>query len=102
MRRSRIIIPVLLFLISFGIYLKTLAPTITGGDSGELIANAYTLGISHPPGHPLYCLLGRLFTFLPFASLAYRVNLMSPLVASLTVVLIYLIVLKLPETSCPT
>ncbi len=95
MKRSRIIIPATLFLISFGVYLKTLAPTVTGGDSGELIANAYILGITHPTGHPLYCLLGRLFTFLPFGSVAYRTNLMSALFASLTVVLVYLIVLKI-------
>ncbi len=85
----------LLFFISFGIYLKTLCPTITFADSGELITASYFLGIPHPPGSPLYCLLGRLFTFLPFGSIAYRVNLMSAFFASLTVVLIYLIVLKL-------
>jgi len=95
MKRKEVIIAILLLLISFGVYLKTLAPTVTWGDSGELIANAYTLGITHPPGHPIYCLLGKLFTFLPLGSVAYRVNLMSAFFASLTVVLIYLIVLKI-------
>ncbi len=85
----------LLFFISFGVYLKTLCPTITFADSGELITASYLLGIPHPPGSPLYCLLGKLFTFLPFGSIAYRVNLMSAFFASLTVVLIYLVVLKL-------
>ncbi|HEA46984.1 MAG TPA: DUF2723 domain-containing protein, partial [bacterium] len=58
---------------------------------------AYTLGITHPPGHPIYCLLGRLFTFLPFGPVAYRVNLMSAFFASLTIVLIYLIILKIQD-----
>lgn len=94
MRKS---IPFLLFLVSFGVYLKTLCPTVYIGDSGELIAAAYTLGIPHPPGYPLYCLLGKLFTFLPIGSIAYRVNLMSAFFASLTVVLVYLIVLHIPH-----
>ncbi|MCK4648240.1 DUF2723 domain-containing protein [bacterium] len=84
-----------LFFISFGIYLKTLCPTITFADSGELITASYFLGIPHPPGSPLYCFLGKLFTFLPFGSIAYRVNLMSAFFASLTVVFVYLIILKI-------
>ncbi|MQY69884.1 MAG: DUF2723 domain-containing protein [Firmicutes bacterium] len=97
-KRMRALIPFLLFLVSFGVYLKTLCPTVYIGDSGELIAAAYTLGIPHPPGYPLYCLLGKLFTLLPFGTIAYRVNLMSAFFASLTIVLIYLIVLEIQNT----
>jgi hypothetical protein len=62
---------------SFVVYLATLSPTVAGGDSGELIAVAYTLGVAHPPGFPLFALLGKLFTLLPFGAIAWRVNLMS-------------------------
>lgn len=93
--KRRYLIGIFLFTISFGVYLKTLCPTVYWGDSGELITVCYTLGIAHPAGYPLYTLLGRIFTLLPIGSIAYRVNLMSALFASLTVVLIYLIVLKL-------
>ena len=95
MKRNQAIIALLLFSISFGVYLKTLCPTVYVGDSGELIAASYILGIPHPPGYPLYCLLGRLFTFLPLGSIAFRINLMSAFFASLTVVLVYLVVLKI-------
>ncbi|MCK4648964.1 DUF2723 domain-containing protein [bacterium] len=101
MKRNQTIIALLLFSISFGIYLKTLAPTVTGGDSGELLTDVYILGITHPPGHPLYCLLGRLFTFLPFGSVVYRVNMMSAFFASLTIIFVYLIVLKIQNTGKP-
>ncbi len=94
-KKGRFVIPFLLFFISFVVYLKTLCPTVYVGDSGELIAAVYTLGIAHPPGYPLYCLLGKLFTFLPFGSIAFRVNLMSAFFASLTIVLVYLVVLKI-------
>ncbi|MFP8875042.1 MAG: DUF2723 domain-containing protein, partial [Myxococcota bacterium] len=36
------------------LYGATLAPSVPGGDSGELIAAAYRGGIPHPPGYPLY------------------------------------------------
>ena len=86
-------------LFSFLVYLATLAPTITwrndGMDGGDLISAAYTLGIPHPTGYPTYVLLARLFSFLPWGDVAYRVNLMSAVFASLTVLLVYAIVLHL-------
>lgn len=81
--------------ISFFVYLKTLAPTVTGEDSGELIAAAYSLGIPHPPGYPLWTLLGKLFSLLPVGDVAFRINLMSAFFASLTVFLIVLIAGKI-------
>jgi hypothetical protein len=54
-----------IFLTSLSIYVYTLSPTLTFGDSGELITAAYWLGIAHPPGYPIWCLLGKLFTLIP-------------------------------------
>ncbi|MBU1262241.1 DUF2723 domain-containing protein, partial [bacterium] len=52
--------------VSFGVYLHTLTPTVGFHDSGELITVAYTLGIAHPPGYPLYTLFGKVFiTLIP-------------------------------------
>lgn len=39
-------------------YVATLAPGLPAGDSGELITAAWTFGVAHPPGYPLYVLLG--------------------------------------------
>jgi hypothetical protein len=98
-RRARLGFPVALFLLAFSIYLLTLAPTITwrndGADGGDLIAAAYTLGIAHPPGYPMYVVLGKLFTLLPIGDVAYRVNLMSAFFAAATIPLVYLITLGL-------
>jgi hypothetical protein len=52
---------------------------VVGGDSGELICAARVLGVAHPPGYPLYTLLGHLATLLPLGSVAVRVNLLSAL-----------------------
>jgi 4-amino-4-deoxy-L-arabinose transferase-like glycosyltransferase len=60
------------------LYLWTLAPSIMGGDSGELTAAALTGGVPHPPGYPLFALLARLFAALPLGhSPAWRVSLLS-------------------------
>jgi hypothetical protein len=65
------------------LYVFTLAPTVVGGDSGELIAAAVTGGVPHPPGYPVFALLARLFAVLPFGpSIAWRVNLLSAVSAA--------------------
>lgn len=61
----------------FAVYVFTLAPALTGGDSGELICAAAELGTAHPPGYPLWTLLAHGFTWLPFGSIAWRVALFS-------------------------
>ncbi|MBC7265036.1 MAG: DUF2723 domain-containing protein [Chloroflexi bacterium] len=82
-----------LLVLPFALYIRTLAPTITwqhdGYDAGDLITAAYTLGIPHPTGYPLYTLLGKLFTLLPFGDVAYRMNMMSAFCAALTAPLLY-------------
>lgn len=63
---------------AMAIYLRTLAPTVYGEDAGELIAAAYTLGIPHPTGYPLWCLIAHAFTrLLTIGEIAWRVNLVS-------------------------
>jgi len=63
---------------AFGVYLKTLAPTVGFIDSGELAAVAYTLGVAHPTGYPLYTLIGWVFSHLPIATEEIvRLNIMA-------------------------
>lgn len=64
------------------VYVRTLAPALTGEDSGEFIVSAYALGIPHPPGYPLWCMLAHLFTWLPFGSVAWQVNFSSAFFAA--------------------
>ncbi|MFH1848032.1 MAG: DUF2723 domain-containing protein [Candidatus Omnitrophota bacterium] len=75
--RDVVIYSAIVFLLTFLTYLKTLCPTIYGGDSGEFVAVVHTMGIAHPPGHPAYILIAKLFSFFPFGNAAYRLNLMS-------------------------
>ena len=60
------------------VYLASLAPGVTFWDAGEFIAAIHTLGIPHPPGTPLYVLIGKTWTLaLGMASPAYALNLLS-------------------------
>ncbi|MBI5207801.1 MAG: DUF2723 domain-containing protein [Candidatus Firestonebacteria bacterium] len=85
------ILPFFIFLL----YIKTLPSTLYSGDPGELITGAYTLGIVHPPGYPLYVLLGKIFTIVfPIGNIAFRVNLMTMILAVFGLVIFYFTVLK--------
>ena len=62
----------------WGLLLFLLSPTVTrGGDCGELIAASYRLGIAHPSGYPVWCLLGRIFALVPIGEIGWRYNLFS-------------------------
>lgn len=84
------------------VYLLTLAPTITwrndGADSGDLVAAAYTLGVPHPPGYPLYTLVSAGFAHLPWGEPARNVALFSALAAVTAAILLYCTIrLVLPD-----
>lgn len=75
-------------IISF-IFIRTSCPTVFLGDSGEMIASAYTLGIGHPPGYPLYMLMVKIASWLPLGDVAFRANLFSSFLAVLVFLSMY-------------
>jgi tetratricopeptide (TPR) repeat protein len=83
LKDARVYAAAALFLAAFFIYLRTLCPSVYFGDSGELISMIYTLGIPHPTGFSLYILLGKIFSFLPLANTAFKINLLSAFFAAL-------------------
>lgn len=76
--------PVALAALVLGVYIKTLYPSVAGGDSGELVAESCHLGVSHPPGYPLFNMAVHAFALLlpwgntdPARTVAWRANLFS-------------------------
>ncbi len=62
----------------FVLYVLTLAPTTSMWDTSEYITAAFVLGIPHPPGNPLFVLIGRVFAILPIApTVAMRINVLA-------------------------
>jgi len=77
------VLPILAALAALVVYSITLHPSIPGGDSGELIAVASCAGVAHPPGYPLYTLLGFAWMHVvPFGAIAWRMNLLSAVTAA--------------------
>lgn len=84
------------FFISIIIYTMTMAPTASFWDAGEFIAVAHGLQVNHPPGAPFYSILGRLFSmFMPTEYVAVSINFMSVISSAFTVMLLYLIIIRL-------
>ncbi len=80
-------------------YGLTICPTVYVGDSGELSAAAYFLGIPHSPGYPLYCLIGWIFAHLPIAGeIAFKLNIMSAFFAWATILVLYMIIYHFTRT----
>src|SRR3989338_11527933 len=90
--QPRRLLPGLLFTAVFILYAVTAPPSTYPRDSAELVVAAHTLGIAHPPGYPLYVLLGKLFELLaPWGNVAFQLNLFSAFTAAGTVTLVFLI-----------
>ena len=71
------------------VYTVTVAPDVLPADFGEFQLVAARLGVAHPPGFPLYTLSGHLFIhLLPWGTPAYRLNLMSGVLAAGTLVFV--------------
>lgn len=94
-----LIVGLLLFLSTFVVYVKHLAPSIFVGDSADATIASYVLGIPHPPGFPVYTWFGHVFTFIPVGDIAYRVNLMSAFFGALAIPVVYLIIRSLAPRS---
>ncbi|MBW2064743.1 MAG: DUF2723 domain-containing protein [Deltaproteobacteria bacterium] len=86
---------VFLVALLFGVYLNTICPTVYLGDSGELTAAAFSLGIPHNSGYPLYSLIGKIFCLLPVGNIGFRMNLMSASFATATLWIVYSLVKRM-------
>src|SRR5688500_20265102 len=74
----------------FALYAATSPRSVALEDDGLFVLSSYFLGIEHPPGYPLFTLLGKLSTLLPVGSVAYRVHLLSALFGALTCALLWM------------
>jgi hypothetical protein len=93
--RVRLLCAAVVFVAALVLYFITLAPTVTLVDSGELMFAVKSLGVAHPPGFPLYVLLAHAFTWLPFGSVATRVNVASAVFAAAAAATLTLVVAEM-------
>jgi len=80
----------------------TLAPTVTLWDAGEFITAAKVLGVPHPPGTPLFVLVGHVWgAVMPIGSYAWRLNLMSACFSAAGAGCLFLVAHRLLQDEAP-
>jgi hypothetical protein len=79
------------FLIAAWVYLSTIEPTASFWDCGEFISSAFKLEVGHPPGAPLFMIMGRVFTLFArdVTQVAKMVNSMSALASAFTILFLF-------------
>ena len=79
-------------LIATIVYFLTLEPTVSWWDCGEYISTAYKLQVGHPPGAPLFQMIGRFFSLFAggdVTKVAMMINVMSAICSGLTIVFLF-------------
>lgn len=83
-------------LLLFGVYRATMYPGLHAqGDAAKFAYVGKVLGTPHAPGYPLYMLVSHAFSYLPWGTLAFRMNLLSVVLAVTAAVFVYFILRRL-------
>ncbi|MBO4771533.1 MAG: DUF2723 domain-containing protein, partial [Bacteroidales bacterium] len=80
------------FVVATVSYLLTIEPTASFWDCGEFICTAFRQEVGHPPGAPLFMIMGRVFSLLAGGDVtlvAAMINAMSALASGFTVLFLY-------------
>lgn len=91
----------ILFCCFEALYLFFQAHGIVAGDSGDLVTAAVTFGVPHPPGYPLYTLIGWILSHIPLFTMSFRVGLISSLSHALAASFVFLYVYKVTRSMAP-
>ena len=94
----RRIIGSIVFLFTLIVLLMTVQPSVSFWDPGEIASASYSLMVPHPPGGPLWLIIGRLFSMIPFGQdIGFRINMVSVVSSAFSILLLYLVAIKLIE-----
>ena len=89
---------VIVFLITVIVLFKTVQPSVSYWDCGELSAASYGLQVTHPPGAPFFLLVNKVTSLIPFAeNIGFRINSLTVIASSFTIMFLFLICVKLIE-----
>jgi len=79
------------FAIALIVYMLTLEPTVSLWDCGEFIASSYKLQVGHPPGAPLFMIIGRVFSLFTSDTekVAMMINAVSAFASAFTIMFLF-------------
>lgn len=81
-----------MFIVAATVYLMTVEPTVSFWDCGEFILSAFRLQVGHPPGAPLFIMMGRIATFFAggdTSKAALMVNSLSALCSAVAIMYLF-------------
>ena len=80
-----------IFIVAAIVYLSTIEPTASFWDCPEFITTAYSIQVGHPPGAPLFMIMGRIFTMFAgsTAQVPVMVNVLSALASAFTILFLF-------------
>jgi len=87
------------FVIAGITYLLTIEPTVSLWDCGEFITTSSKLEVGHPPGAPLFMILGRVFSIFSSspATIASMINILSALASAFTILFLFWTITRLAK-----
>lgn len=89
-KKLNIITGWVVFLVAAWTYISTIEPTASFWDCGEFIATAYKLEVGHPPGAPLFMILGRVASaFVSPENVPVAMNILSALASAFTILFLF-------------
>ncbi len=97
-RRLNTITGWLLFAVSTVVYTATLEPTVSFWDCGEFILSAFRLQVGHPPGAPIFIMIGRVATMFALgdtSKVAFMMNMLSAVCSGFAIMFLYLTITHL-------
>ncbi|KAA3633215.1 MAG: DUF2723 domain-containing protein [Calditrichaeota bacterium] len=94
--RTNLFVAIAVYIVSFIVYALTVQQTFSFWDCGEFIACSTILGVPHPPGTPLFVLIGRIMSVIPIVEdISWRVNFLSVIFSAFTAMFSYLLTYKI-------
>jgi tetratricopeptide (TPR) repeat protein len=95
-RKLNAIFALIVLGVTLATYVAVVAPTVSFWDCGEYAASCHTLEIPHPPGNPLYIMIGRTVSMSLFfvKDFAYRINLITVVMDAFVIMFIYLLIVR--------
>lgn len=91
-RRLNTITGWVLFAVSAFVYLLTIEPTVSFWDCGEFILSSFRLQVGHPPGAPLFLMIGRIVTLFSLgdaSKVAMMMNALSAICSGFAIMFLF-------------
>jgi len=90
LKNKLLFVSILCALIPFIVYVLTLERKLVGGDTSSYAYELPKMMLLPPTGYPIFSMIGKIFSLIPIGELAFRLNMISAVFGSLTILFLFL------------